>query len=253
MKSIKYHIIGIAKTFELLFKGNYLLFFIPGAIITLLFLWLRSGILGADQAVDLASDNSWYGWAANLFDSGVHKMFGLLDSIFEQLYIFIVLTALSPFNTLLGEKLDTRLTNTTFKGGLIRFVNDIIRMIFVVILALVLEFGFMGIYWLFSKAFGLDFIDDYVYWLLSAFFFGFSFYDFALERYETGVFGTLGFAFRNPLSMILTGGIFLAIYAIPIAGVPLSPVLTLMISTVVYLYITGKLPISKELKTSEDE
>ncbi len=253
MNSIKYHITGIVKTVELLLKGNYLLYFIPGTIITLLFIWFRGGLTGADEAVNLHSDYSWLDWAAGYVNTGIHKAFGIIDSLFEQLYIFIVLTALSPFNTYLGEKLDNRLTGTEFKGGLIRFVNDIIRMVFVVILALVLEFGFMGIYWLFSKIFGLGFIDVYVYWILSAFFFGFSFYDFSLERYEKGVFSTLGFAFKKPLTMILTGGIFLVIYAIPVAGVPLAPVLTVMISTVVYLYITKKLPKSNELKTTEND
>ena len=253
MKTIQYHIKGIIKTFELLFQGKFLLYFIPGAVITLLFVWFRSGIIGIDQSINVSSDYSWLNWLASWFNSGVHKAFGLLDSLFEQFYIFIVLTALSPFNTYLGEKLDNKLTGTEFKGGLIRFVNDIIRMIFVVILALVLEFVFMGIYWLISKMFGLNFMDDYIYWMLSAFFFGFSFYDFALERHHTGVFGTLGFAFRNPLTMLLTGGFFLIIYTIPYLGVPISPVLTIMISTIVYLYMTKKISAKKELKTIENE
>lgn len=253
MNTIKYHITGIIKTFETLSKGHYLLYFIPGVVITLIFLWFKSSISGADAAVNLASDYSWVDWIAGYINSGIHKAFGIISSLFEQLYIFIVLTALSPFNTLLGEKFDSRLTGSEFKGGLMRFVNDIIRMVFVVILALVLEFGFMGIYWFVSWIFGLGFLDTYVYWIMSAFFFGFSFYDFALERYETNVFGTLGYAFRKPLTMILTGGIFLLIYSIPVAGVPLAPVLTVMISTVVYAYLTHRLPLKEELKTIENE
>jgi len=253
MNSIKYHISGIVKTIELLAKGNYLLFFIPGAVITFLFFWFQSSLSVVDEALNVSSSYSWLDWIAGYLNSLVHGAFSLLGSLFEQVYIFVVLTVLSPFNTLLGEKLDNKLTGTKFSGGLIRFVNDIIRMIFVVIIALVLEFGLMGIYYAISWIFGLGFMDTYVFWVMSAFFFGFSFYDFALERYETNVFGTLGFAFQHPLTMILTGGLFLAIYAIPLAGIPLAPVLTLMISTVVYLYITKRLPITKELKTSENE
>jgi len=156
MNSIKYHITGIIKTLELLAKGNYLLFFIPGAVITLLFLWFRGGIFGLDEAFNLSSEYSWLDWLAGYANSGIHSFLGFISSLFEQLYIFIVLTALSPFNTLLGEKLDNKLTGTKFTGGLIRFVNDIIRMIFVVIIALVLEFGLMGIYYLFSWIFGLQ-------------------------------------------------------------------------------------------------
>ena len=245
MKTINYHIKGITKTIELLSKGNFLLFFIPGAIITLFFLWLRSFTSSINDAVELASDTSWLDWFYGYINSGVHKAFGILDTIFNQLYIFVVLTLLSPFNTFLGEKMDTKLTGQEFSGGFIRFINDFFRMIFVVFIALILEFFTLGIYWIISYFIGSPVIDEIMYFLIAAFFFGFSFYDFALERYEINVMGSLRFAFRNPLTMILTGGIFLLIYNIPLIGIPISPVLTLMISTVVYLYIRKRLPAHK--------
>ena len=80
--------------------------------------------------------------------------------------------------------------------------------------------------------FGLDAIDAVVYHVIAAFFFGFSFYDFGLERYQKGVGTSLYYAFEYPLSMILTGSIFLLIYEIPYIGIPLAPVLTVMVSTV---------------------
>ncbi|MGB0915662.1 MAG: hypothetical protein ACPGVI_06290, partial [Crocinitomicaceae bacterium] len=104
-----------------------------------------------------------------------------------------------------------------------------------------LEFAFMGIYWIISWFIGFEILDNIVYFCIAAFFFGFSFYDFALERYEAGVFSSLGFAFSKPLTMILTGGVFLAIYNIPIIGIPAAPVITLMVSTMVYLYISKKI------------
>ncbi len=245
MKTINYHIKGIIKTVELLSKGNFLLFFIPGAIITLFFFGIRSFTAYIDQASDLSADTSWLNWLFDIINSGIHQAFSILDAILNQLYIFIVLTLLSPFNTYLGEKMDTKLTGQEFSGGIIRFINDFFRMVFVVILALFLEFLALGIYWLFSYFIGIPIIDEIIYFMISAFFFGFSFYDFSLERYEINVMGSLGFAFRNPLTMILTGSIFLLIYNIPLVGIPLSPVITLMISTVVYLYIRKRLPLNK--------
>ena len=254
MKTISYHLTGITKTFELLSKGKYLLFFIPGAVITILFFSFQSYTNSINEAVNLSSEYSWIDWIAGYVNSGIHKAFGIIESLLNQLYIFVVLTVLSPFNTFLGEKLDSELTGQTFKGGLIRFLNDFIRMLFVVFLILILEFGLMGIYWLISWIFGLGFLDSIIYWVMSAFFFGFAFYDFALERYQETVFKSLGFAFQKPLTMILTGGIFLIIYKIPLIGIPLSPVITVMISTVVYLYVTKRLPaVKNELKTNENE
>ena len=85
-----------------------------------------------------------------------------------------------------------------------------------------------------------------MFFIVSAFFYGLSFYDFSLERAQIGIFGTIGYAFSKPLSMILTGTIFLLLYSIPVIGVPISPVITVMVSTIVYLYISKKLPIKNE-------
>lgn len=241
MKSINYHIKAITTTFEELFKGNFLLFFIPGAVLTIIYFWLTAQASALTQAATLASDYSWFDWILGYVNSGVQGVFSIFGWLSEQLYIFLVLTVLSPFNTYLGEKLDAKYTGQKFEGGLIRFVNDMIRMIFVVILALFLEFAFMGIYWIISWFIGFEILDNIVYFCIAAFFFGFSFYDFALERYEAGVFSSLGFAFSKPLTMILTGGVFLAIYNIPIIGIPAAPVITLMVSTMVYLYISKKI------------
>jgi len=246
MKTISYHFKAILTTIDLLKKGNYLVFFIPGLIIALLFLWINNLGANLSTGVNSLNDNSWLNWLLSGLGSGV-------SYIVNQVYVFVILTVLSPFNTYLGEKLDSRLSGNQFKGGLTRFINDFIRMIFVVIIALTLEFGIMGIYALFAWILGFSFLNEYVYWVILAFFFGFSFYDFALERYETSVFGTLGFAFRNPLTMLLTGGLFMMIYAIPFIGIPISPVIILMVSTIVYLHLIKQIKVQTELTPTHND
>jgi CysZ protein len=235
METINYHIKSITNTFEELFKGNFLLFFIPGIVLTVVYYWFTLQASTIINPAELTTELfiSWY--------TGVGETFSLFQLITEQLYIFMVLTVLSPFNTYLGEKLDEKYTGRKFEGGLLRFFNDFIRMIFIVILALFLELIFIGLYWIISWIIGLELLDTIVYFCITGFFFGFSFYDFSLERYETGVFSSLDFAFNQPLTMILTGAIFIGIYNIPIIGVPLAPVITIMVSTLVYLYLTKKI------------
>jgi CysZ protein len=89
-----------------------------------------------------------------------------------------------------------------------------------------------------------------MYYCIASFFFGFAFYDFALERYEKNVISSLGFAFSAPLGMIILGAIFKFIYNIPYVGIPLAPVLVVMISTVAYAYYIKRLPPSKELSNA---
>ena len=257
MKSFINHYHGIRITFTELFKGKYLVYFIPGVVVSIIYWYFvfKANSIEISTATD--TGYSWVDWATGWVDTGVSKVVdyskSLLGTIMGHVYAFVILTFLSPFNTSLAEKLDNSQTGNVFDSNVIRFINDFIRMIFVVILAVFLEFALMLLYWLVSWMFGLDAIDPVVYHIIAAFFFGFSFYDFGLERYQKGVFTSLYYAFEKPLTMILTGTIFLLIYEIPYIGIPLAPVLTVMISTIVYLYNEKKLPVSSQNKQIENE
>ena len=111
----------------------------------------------------------------------------------------------------------------------------------------------MGIYWIFSWIFGFGFMDTVMYFLIAAFFLGFSFYDYSLERYGVGVFGTIGYAFKNMLTMILTGSIFLLIFEIPYIGIPIAPGIAVMVATIVYLYRENKYPVKTDIKPTIEE
>lgn len=240
MKAINYHIRGIITSLEYLFKGKFLLYFVPGLIITGVFWYFNTKLTDSDWTSD------WWliSWANFIFS----WLKDITVSMNESLYIFLVLTALSPFFTALGEKFDKELTGKETEGGILRFINDMLRMIFIVIISLVLQGVFLFLYWLVDKMFGFpDMADEVVKYCIVGFFFGFTFYDFALERYEKGVGASLGFAFSAPLGMIIIGVIFKAIYAIPYVGIPFAPVFVVMISTVAYAYYTKQLPKSKQL------
>ncbi len=240
MKAINYHIKGIVTSIEYLAKGKFLIYFLPGLILAALFFY--SQIQEPEDTTE--ASESWFAWLSWLY-VGATKFWNI---IVEQVYIFLVLTALSPFFAALGEKFDKELTGYEIKGGLLRFINDFIRMIFVVIVSILMELIFMGIYWLISKVFGFpDMVNEICYYIIASFFFGFAFYDFALERHAKGLFASLGFAFSAPLGMVILGAVFQAIYLIPYVGIPIAPVLVVMISTVAYAYYTQQLPKSKQL------
>lgn len=248
MKAINYHIRGIITSIEHLLKGKYLIYFLPGLVLTGLFWYFRTTALEIDESANPVNEESWWGTVVGWYDTGVSKALGIIDFLLEQLYIFVVLTVLSPFFAALGEKFDKELTGKVTEGSILRFINDIIRMVFVVILSLLLELIFLGIYWLISRLFGFsDFVDMIMYFCIASFFYGFAFYDFALERHAKGVFSSLGFAFTAPLGMIIIGAIFQGIYWIPYIGIPIAPVFVVMISTVAYAYYIKQLPKSTEI------
>lgn len=252
MNSIRYHIDAITITIKELFKGNYLLFFIPGGVLTIIYLLFSYHTSLVAETFLMETDESWLGWAKGVLNSGVESIFDFFGYMVDQIYIFAVITLLSPFNTVLSERLDSKLTGKTYPSSIARFINDIIRMIFIVMIAVTLEISCLVFYYIISWIFGLGFIDGIVFFVISAFFYGMAFYDFPLERNQADVFGTLSFAFSKPLSMLLTGSIFLILYSIPIVGIPISPVITVMVATIVYLYLNRQLPQKTELKKTEN-
>lgn len=245
--SINYHIEAIKTTWEQLSKGNFLVYFIPGIIITGLFLLFNLIVVmlfGMDEPTESA------GW----FSTAFSKIGSVIDFVITQFYIFVILTLLSPFNTILSEKLDAKLTGQKFSFSFIRLMNDLFRMILIVCIALFFQLVFIGIWWLIAWITGINntIVYDTVAFLISAFFFGFSFYDHSLERYKVSVFGSIGFAFSNIFLITLTGSLFKLLYYFPYfwevsyIGIVIAPVLTTMISTIVYLRVINKYPTKEQ-------
>jgi CysZ protein len=232
IKPIQIHIEAISKTFSELGNGKFLKFFIPGIVVAGLFWQI---FLISDTIESSFSFLESVPLIGSYLNKGIAGTFSLFNFILEQVFVFFILTLLSPFNTILSEKVDTSLTGQNYSFDLMAIISDLIRMIFIVLIAILLELLVMGLYWLISGLIPFDFIDQIAYFLIAAFFYGFSFYDYSLERYHIGVSGSIRYAFSNILLVALTGTIFLALYSIPYIGVIISPVITTIIATIVYI------------------
>jgi CysZ protein len=244
MKTIGHHFKALQWSLQQFGKGKFLLYFIPGIFIALGFWSLESwaqGLIG----VDSAESEGWW-------DKVVSGTGSVLDFIFKQIAIFFILTVFSPINTYLSENVDTELTGKVVGFDFIRFFNDIIRMVFVVVIAISLEFIFMGIWWLFAKIFGLEFLNTTVFFLSASFFYGFSFYDYSLERYEIGLGGSIRFCKKYFFPTLVTGVFFMAIYYIPVVGIAIAPVVATVISTHVFLKTTGRLDQIEQQKATQN-
>lgn len=235
MKTFSYHLEAIIATFKTLVKGRFVVFFIPGLAIMLLFLTIFS--LGGtyNEFTEKASDVSYIGGFLGWLFGGIGSIF---STILNEIQKFFILVLLSPVMSILSENYDAYLTGQKYKFDVVKLINDVIRAVFVVFIAFILE---MSCYLLFTVFSFLvpDALEPACYFLITAFFVGFSFYDYSLERYSIGTFGSLGFAFSKVLTMVLTGSIFSLIFMVPYIGIPIAPVLTVMISTVVYIKIRG--------------
>jgi CysZ protein len=237
MKAIQLHIDSIKATFETFSKGKLLLFFIPGIIIGCWYLWSSSLAGGIHETADSSKDVWLIG---SLLGGFLHLVADFADWLLLIIFQFIILTLLSPFNSVLSEKFDTELTGRKFESGFVRIMNDLLRMILVVFIALFLELFFMLFWWFLSFIPPLGLLTPVVYFIVSSFFFGFAFYDYSLERHNIGTLRSLGFAFSKFWYMVLTGGIFSLVFKIPFVGIILAPILATMISTGVYVKMHEK-------------
>lgn len=235
MKSaIQLHIIGIKSAFSALSEGKFLLFFIPGALIGLIF-WLIS--IFTESVASSFSFLESIPIIGSYMLSGIEGTFGIVNFIVNQLFVFFILTLLSPFNSILSEKIDSSITGKTYPLDFFKLLSSLIRMIFIVFTAVSLELIVLGMYWIISRILGFHFLDQVAFFCIGAFFYGFSFYDYSLERDQLSVLKSLKFTIINFPIILLTGSIFLVLNYIPVIGVIISPVITVLISTYIYLQI----------------
>ena len=236
MKALQLHIKAISLTFTELAKGKYLIFFVPGIVIAIIF-W--QVFLLTETVENSFSFLEYIPLIGGYLKSGVSGTIDFFQFLFDQLFIFFILVVLSPFNTILSEKIDSSISGIEYKFNLFQLISDLFRMILVVLLAFILEFFVLFIYWIFSGILNLDFLDPFAYFLIVGFFYGFSFYDYSLERHKKGIIESLKFAFSNILIVLISGSLFLVIYKIPSIGVIIAPVITTMITTFVFIKKQG--------------
>jgi CysZ protein len=236
MKAISRHIYAFSKLIQLLAKGEFIVYFIPYALVGLIFMYFTRSV-APEVAADVAEVSK--GFFAGIWSWISEKSVSFLAFFLDQIKVFLLLTLLSPVTCILSEKLDNRLTNQKFDGGFGRIITDIFRAIGILIVTLFAQLGVMLVWLIISKILfwvpGIAMINTAMYFAISAFFFGISFYDFSLERYQFSVSRSWKYGLKYKFHMVLTGSIFSAIMLIPLVGIVIAPVLLTMISTIVFL------------------
>jgi CysZ protein len=239
MNAINDHFFALKLSVLQLAKGKIWLYIIPPVAVALFFYSIFAFFHNISEGAEVAKKLPWVG---EYVTTGVQKTIGFMVWITDEFYKFFILTLLSPINCLLSEKVDNEVTGAKFDGGFVRVMKDIGRAIFLLFFTLMLNFLAMFIWYILAWIFNFHVIDSIVYFVIGAFFVGFSFYDFSLERYGVGFFGAVEFGFERMLYMLLTGSVFSLIYMIPVVGLILAPFLVTILSTIVYTKMNQKIP-----------
>ena len=237
MKFITDHFYSVYRTFNLLIQGRFLLYFLPGVALAIIFFFFLQSLNTINNNLGIVSYIPYFG---DSLETGVNKVFEWAEGISFFVFQFIVITLLSPFHTVLSERIDREETGSNFENSWSKIINDLVRTIGVAILG-GLMYLFIKLVWLMvAYIFGIGFLTPYMTIVFVAFFTGFNSYDFSLERYGYSVAKSWTYAFKHPFHMISTGLIFTGFLAIPHIGIVLAPVFLTMVGTLSFLKIRNR-------------
>lgn len=237
MKALQTYWDSLGNTFILLAKPNLWLYLVPAILLGIVFYIFGSFFPDSIETANAESS----GWISNTFRISLNWFLSFGSSVGDFLYKFIILSLFSPFNSLLSEKVDNSLTDSKFNGGVRLMLRNLFRTIAILAVSTGLYLITVFCWWIISKIIGLHALDSVVYFFISAYFIGFSFFDYNLERYDKGISSTLQFGFKNKITVLLSGLIFSLICLTPKIGIIFAPFFVTLNSTLVYLQIEKKL------------
>ncbi len=219
----------IASDFWLLMKTKRLyVYMIPGLVVTVIYLFLGF-VFGWFDADTVHSEE--LGFWAKIW----HWLVSGTKWFSRMLYELTVVTFFSPIMAMLSERCDTTLSGRKFDFSIERFFYELMRTIGIVVTALVFSGVVLGLWKIvtFFLPF-LSFIDVVIIFVLKAFFIGFNFIDYSLERYHVSIGKSWIYGIKNPIIMIVLGAFFSVIIALPYIGVMLAPFYATLLSNALW-------------------
>lgn len=204
-------------------------YLIPGALVTLLygtFMW-SMGWLSADSVVN-SDDLAWSAKLIYWFTSGV-RWFSTM------LFEFVVITLFSPIMAMLSERVDSIVTGDKYTFSAQRFLKELLRTIGILLSAFLFSSAVMLIWSMVSWIGDLKLITPYIVFVIKAFFIGFNYIDYSLERNLVSIPHSWRYALRRPITMLLVGSVFSLVFALPVLGVMLAPFIATIIATLLWL------------------
>lgn len=187
---------------------------------------LQAWLLGL---VNFEKTDTWYASALQGIVSGfvwlILKI--LFISVFTYLGGYIILIFMSPVFAILSEKTETALTGKTYPFNGEQWMRDMVRGIILVFRNVFIELGII------VAIFILSFIPV-IGWLVaifstvilifvSAYFYGFSYMDYTLERKKLSISESVKFVRRHKGIAVSNGLIFALAMIIPLCGTIVAP------------------------------
>lgn len=144
--------------------------------------------------------------------------------VFATIGGYIVIICLSPVFAVLSEKTEGMLTGNEYPFNADQMMRDVVRGIMIAFRNMFIEFGYMIIIFLLGLfiPFIGGIVGTIILFFIAAYFYGFSFIDYTLERQRMTVKQSVQFMRNNKGLVIANGMIFSFFMLIPFCGTTLA-------------------------------
>ncbi|MGQ1787769.1 MULTISPECIES: EI24 domain-containing protein [unclassified Saccharicrinis] len=198
--------------------------------------------------------DSWEFWGSGFLSSTIEfVMFIVIRIMFFLMFAFIggyiVIILLSPVFAFLSEKVESILTGEDFPFNFNQLIKDIWRGVRLALRNLGVELLLTVALFTLSFVPIVGFFTGLTLFFISAYFYGFSFIDFSLERKRMDITESVAFVQKNKGLVIGNGTIFSLVLLIPFIGVLISSFVSIVSVTAATISITESM-INKDLNAS---
>ncbi len=222
-----------SKALRFISRNKLSWFFIFPLILNILLFWVGySWIADLSDSLKLGMNN-WiseidYGFINNEYVKDTFdfllKLISRVGFFFLFLYFggYIIVAIMSPVFSIISEKTEKILTGNDYPFDFFQFLKDIVRGVLLAIRNALLQLLISVLLFFLSFVPLLGFVTPILMFLVSAYFFGFSFMDYAIERQRLSVKDSVKYMRDNKGLVMGNGFIFAVVLLIPFLGVLIS-------------------------------
>lgn len=232
-KGFGYGIGAYSKAMGLIFNKGLAWFFIFPLILNIIFFWIGTELISdLNEYVKQAVDGYISGLDISFLNNGTFKG-GLMIAIKILLRVayffafaffggYIIVAAMSPIFSWLSEKTEKALTGENYPFSFRQLIKDVVRGLLIVIrnVSLELIIGLLLFILSFIPLVGL--ITPIIMFMVTSYFYGFSFLDYAIERKRMNVSDSVKYMRSNKGVVMGNGFLFALSLLVPFCGVLLS-------------------------------
>jgi CysZ protein len=206
-------------------------YLIPGFIMTLMYVSFMWSIGAYHTEIEVSTEELGF------FAKIGFWLFSGVKWFTQMLYEFSIITLFSPIMALLSERCETIITGREHPFTVARFIRELLRTIGILSTGFIFSSIVMGMWFLVAWIGNLSVISPYILFILKAFFIGFNYVDYSLERNMVPIGKSWRFGILKPFVMVGFGSVFSIIFLIPFIGPMFAPFIVTVLATV---YFTNK-------------